>query len=246
MRKSLMGFVGAGLLWAGALHAGTPPAPPGPKKCADELNQCTAQLTTCTNDLGTCNTGAAACAANLAQCQAQLGAGVGAGAAPRLVDNGDGTVTDTKTGLTWEKKTTDGSVHDVSQTFSWSSSGSAFDGTAKTAFLDKLNDVAGSGAHCFAGYCDWRLPSEDGENTPGGPRELETILDLTQGYCGGGPGGTSCVLPGLGPTRADYHWSATTYAGDPTGVYYVDFYDGRVHAGYKTNSHYVRAVRGGL
>jgi hypothetical protein len=80
---------------------------------------------------------------------------------PRFIDNGDGTVSDTTTGLMWEKKTTDGSVHEVSKTFTWSTgSPYNFDGTAKTAFLDVLNDVAGSGAHCFAGYCDWRLPDE--------------------------------------------------------------------------------------
>ncbi|HYC55817.1 MAG TPA: hypothetical protein VEL28_12860 [Candidatus Binatia bacterium] len=42
-----------------------------------------------------------------------------------------------------------------------------FDGTAKTAFLDRLNDLANGGANCFAGHCDWRLPSEEGLGTPG-------------------------------------------------------------------------------
>jgi len=54
----------------------------------------------------------------------------------------------------WEKKTTDGSVHDVNKTYTWSSGGNAFNGTAKTTFLDKLNDVAHGGVDCFAGYCD--------------------------------------------------------------------------------------------
>ena len=97
---------------------------------------------------------------------------------PRFIDNGDGTVSDTTTGLMWEKKTTDGSVHDVTKTFTWSTGDNNCDGTAKTAFLDLLNDVADSGAPCFTGYCDWRLPDEEGQNTQGGPTELETILDV--------------------------------------------------------------------
>src|SRR5213593_772265 len=35
-------------------------------------------------------------------------------------DNGDGTITDLNTGLMWEKKSQDGSDHDVTKTFPWS------------------------------------------------------------------------------------------------------------------------------
>jgi len=166
-------------------------------------------------------------------------------AGPRFIDSGDGTVTDTKTGLMWEKKTTDDSVHDVTKTFTWSTGTNDFDGTAKTAFLDVLNDVAGGGAHCFAGYCDWRLPNEDGQNPPGtGPKELETILDLTQGNCGGGTG--PCVVPALSPTRSNVYWSATTNAGDPNFAWASHFGNGSVNIGNKTIPFYVRAVRSGL
>lgn len=164
---------------------------------------------------------------------------------PRFIDNGDGTVSDTTTGLMWEKKTTDGSLHDVTETFSWST-GSPwnFDGTAKTAFLDKLNDVADGGAHCFAGYCDWRLPDEEGQNTPGGPKELETILDYTQGTCGGGTG--ACVVPALSPTQSNYYWSASTNAGNPNYAWSVNFNVGLVGGDFKTFGRDVRAVRSGL
>ena len=164
---------------------------------------------------------------------------------PRFIDNGDGTVSDTTTGLMWEKKTTDGSVHDVTKGFTWSSGGTAFDGTAKTAFLDKLNDVAGGGLYCFAGYCDWRLPDEEGQNTPGEPKELETIVDTTQGYCGGGTTG-ACVYPALGPTQWGFSWSATTNAGSEFLAWYVNFYNGVVLSYLKTYPCYVRAVRSGL
>jgi hypothetical protein len=163
---------------------------------------------------------------------------------PRFIDNGDGTVTDTTTALMWEKKTTDGSVHDVGKTYTWSTGDNNFDGTAKTDFLDKLNDVAGGGQHCFAGYCDWRLPNEEGQNTPGAPEELETILDHTQGNCGGGTG--PCVFPALGLTQYNDYWSATTYASNPNFAWFVGFYFGDASFTTKISYGYVRAVRSGL
>jgi hypothetical protein len=42
------------------------------------------------------------------------------GPGPRLVDNGDGTVTDNETGLMWEQKTDDGGIHDATNRYSWS------------------------------------------------------------------------------------------------------------------------------
>jgi len=163
---------------------------------------------------------------------------------PRFIDNGDGTVTDTKTGLMWEKKTTDGSVHEVTKIFSWSGIGIIFDGTAKTDFLDKLNDEpTHDPANCFAGYCDWRLPSLGQD---GGTAEVETILDKTQGSCAGALG-AACVYPALGPTVADFYWSATTNAGETNKAWSLSFGTGLVSGtGLKAASNWVRAVRGGL
>ena len=45
---------------------------------------------------------------------------------PRFTDNRDGTVTDTKTGLQWEKKSNDNGIHDTDNTYTWST-GSPFD-----------------------------------------------------------------------------------------------------------------------
>jgi len=158
---------------------------------------CTGDLNTCNGDLDTCNADSAVCADNLTQCQ-QL-----ASEKPRFIDNGDGTVTDTKTGLMWETKNGTPEnflvhceslpglcpdVHGVNNGYRWSISGGPPDGTVFTDFLAKLNDTAGGGTRCFAGYCDWRLPNEEGKNTPGGPQELETLLAYTQGGCGDGTG----------------------------------------------------------
>jgi len=56
-------------------------------------------------------------------------------------------VRDNKTGLIWEVKTTDGSIHDKDKVFNW-------DGAQKD-FIDELNRQK------FGGFADWRLPTTD-------------------------------------------------------------------------------------
>jgi hypothetical protein len=69
--------------------------------------------------------------------------------------NGDGTATDYDTGLVWEQKTDDGSVHDKDNRYSWCPGGAPPnptcnnpsnppDGTAFTAFLGTLNNGTSS------------------------------------------------------------------------------------------------------
>ena len=55
--------------------------------------------------------------------------------AARYVDNGNGTVTDNLGALLWEKKTTDATVHDEGNVYTWSAvpAGTVADGTAFTA-----------------------------------------------------------------------------------------------------------------
>jgi subtilisin family serine protease len=176
--------------------------------------------------------------------------------AGRYLDNGDGTVTDTQTGLQWEKKTTTvGSgenytdPHDVDNRYTWTDTSDGDetnpDGTAFTDFLVKLNTPP-----CFAGHCDWRLPKSGGRpdlgKPSGEPAELESIV-LAPYPCGTNP----CIDPIFGPTVAGWsvpagYWSATTFAPNPVGTWGVDFFDG--HVGYLTDKRdrtYVRAVRTG-
>ena len=151
---------------------------------------------------------------------------------PRFADNGDGTVTDRLTGLQWEQKTDDGTVHSKDNQYSWSTSADGdvtdADGTAFSDFLASLNTSG-----CFAGQCNWRLPTQ---------AELQTIL-LGPYPCTTSP----CIDQGIfGPTVAGFYWSATTNATPLGFAWLVFFFDGFVDLDSKTYDFYVRAVRAGL
>lgn len=153
----------------------------------------------------------------------------------RFVDNGDGTVVDHDTGLQWEKKTgTYGQVfnfrdcsrvpcpdpHDVLNLYQWcrdanhdsdcDTPGNPDDGF--TQFLAALNTPP-----CFAGHCDWRLPTV---NRDGGTAELETLVDQTTTGCAGL---VPCIDPIFGVTAPYIYWSGTPEAGDQNGAWAVSF-----------------------
>jgi cysteine-rich repeat protein len=143
------------------------------------------------------------------------------------------TVLDHQTGLEWEKKTADGSIHDKNNDYTWSTGTNNPDGTAFTVFLAALNAGMWLGTEdrpaCFAGHCDWRLPSVS---------ELKSIVDCSHG--------APCVAPIFGPTKWFSYWSSLSLAFDPSAAWDVHFFDGNVYADFKRNSYNVRAVRGGL
>jgi len=163
------------------------------------------------------------------------------------------TVADRATGLLWERKTTDGSVHDVSNTFTWSSTGSAADGTAYTVFLADLNTAPG-----FAGHTDWHLPFIS---------ELQSIL-VGEGVTASGPVdppdpamGTNptgqaticdiapCIDPDFaavgGPTALSIYWSASSFSTIPFNAWVANFNNGSVFGTLNSNDFSVRAVRAG-
>jgi hypothetical protein len=159
-----------------------------------------------------------------------------AGAPLRYWDNGDGTITDLNTGLMWEKKSDDESMHDIGNIYYWDRTaypgfvplyGNIFD------WVDELNNQA------FAGHSDWRIPNY---------RELVSILDLERWdpavdpifHTGCTPGCTvltcSCTVSGL-------HWSSTTSPFNPVNAWRVDFVGGFVDWYDKDFKIHVRAVR---
>lgn len=156
----------------------------------------------------------------------------------RWLDNGDGTATDLNSGLQWELKTDDGSIHDKDDVYQWStsSSGTARNGGAFVDFLGTLNDGTSSGGAtttgCFADRCDWRLPTIE---------ELTDILDLTAPGCGAGSPCTT--IPGETGSPTSY-WSSTDWSA-PGLAWGASFFDGTVVADIKPLAFHVRAVRGG-
>jgi hypothetical protein len=181
----------------------------------------------------------------------------------RFMDNGDGTVTDQQTGLQWEKKvpgvcsgnsriaclsdgdcfqnggTCVGGPHYVNSKYTWSSSGSAPDGTTFTTFLANLNGGATGVGNCvsdgstqmggFNNHCDWRLPTID---------ELRTIF----GPCSSG----ACIDPIFGPTAVSEYWASTTDSRFSSLAWFDNFAPGGPSSGTdsKGGSRFVRAVRG--
>lgn len=166
--------------------------------------------------------------------------GLQVGAVQSFVDNGDGTVTDTRTGLTWEKKSRDGSVHDWQNVYVWGQELSpyAMNGTMVTTFLAALNTPP-----CFAGYCDWRIPNG---------RELASLVNWEvsnpatfaafNASCTAGCAVTACSCTRSGPSG---HWSSSTLQYYPDYAWSVYFDSGGVYSVVKREGLYVRAVRGG-
>jgi hypothetical protein len=155
---------------------------------------------------------------------------VQAGASASFIDNGDGTITDNNSGLMWEKKSRDGSIHDYGDSYNpWDD---AF------AFIDSLNTMS------FAGYSDWRLPNR---------HELETLLNLGthdppvypefDTNCTNG-----CTVLTCSCTAQAKYWSSTSSSLSPTvNKWTVEFRDGFcTEDGKNTTGKRVRAVRGGL
>jgi hypothetical protein len=177
-----------------------------------------------------------------------------AGAPLRYRDNGNGTITDLNTRLTWEKKSDDGGRHDWDNSYNWDQ---AF------AYVRELNnscardasvscsadaDCAGVGGRCgFAGRRDWYLPNV---------KQLQSIVNYEKHnenhepavspafHTGCEPGATvltgSCTKPFAG------YWSSTSYARIPNIAWNVHFGLGFVTAHGKNVIFHVRAVRGGL
>ncbi len=125
-------------------------------------------------------------------------------------------VRDNVTGLIWEVKTDDGSVHDKANKYTWypatngGNAGTPRDGTDTEDFINALN------AENFGGHSDWRLPTI---------KELASIARAT-GYF-----------------FLSYCWTATTYPNYADYAWIVGSFTDWVVL--KSDSYNVRGVRSG-
>jgi hypothetical protein len=244
MKKTIMGIMGATLV---ALLGSVPAAALG--QCCGDCNGDGAvtvdeilkavnhALTSCADD--------GICASPILKTGQTTAYGPGSdgdlqeGAPRSYTDNGDGTITDNHTGLMWEKKSADGSIHDHGNTYTWSGASygttNIMDGTITDTFLAGLNAGAG-----FAGHTDWRIPNRF---------ELDSIVNLQNANpavdtvfnagCSAG-----CTVLTCSCTQSEYHWSSTTYW-LPDRAWFVSFGDGLANDFDKGAMFPVRAVRGG-
>ena len=146
-------------------------------------------------------------------------------------------VKDNVTGLIWENKTNDGSIHDRSKTFTWCDTNAATNGgnqgtcgtgtgntaTDTKAYIKALNDAN------FGGFSDWRMPNV---------KEMESIVDM-------GMINPSINTVWFPSTVSSYYWLSTTYAFGSASAWCVYFTNGYAYSTNKTNAYAVRAVRGG-
>jgi hypothetical protein len=124
-------------------------------------------------------------------------------------------VRDNVTGLIWENKTVDGTIHDKDKSYTWydptdPNPGTPGDGTDTKDFLDALNSAR------FGGYSDWRLPTI---------RELTSIVNH-----GIPPSPGPAIDTGYFPnTAASWYWSSTTPVNYTYGAWLVYFDYGYVN-----------------
>jgi alpha-tubulin suppressor-like RCC1 family protein len=141
-------------------------------------------------------------------------------------------VRDNVTGLIWEVKTDDGSIHDKDNTYTWYDSnpetnggytGTNGNGTDTEDFIKSLNESN------YGGFSDWRLPSL---------KELVSIVHHGKHY----PATNESYFP---KTMSAFYWSSTSDANNTGYAWGVDFNYGLDRYYAKDSSYFVRAVRGG-
>ena len=137
----------------------------------------------------------------------------------QLQDNGDGTITDTKTGLIW-KRCLEG------QSGSDCASGSAEAFTWQQA-LQRAQTVNSSGG--FAGFSDWRLPT------------IKELSSLVEHQCVD----PAINLTRFPNASNHWLWSSSAVAGSADNAWGVAFSDGLTHWGGKLDYLQLRLVRSG-
>ena len=131
------------------------------------------------------------------------------------VVHGDGTVTDTRTGIMWKQCVEGLSGADCSQVT-----------VTAMAWADALNHAEG---HSFAGFSDWRLPNIT---------ELHSLVEECTSY----PAINAEIFPN---TPSSYVWSGSPDAGYSADAWAVHFGYGYANGYGRGGNYGVRLARGG-
>ena len=140
-----------------------------------------------------------------------------------FTDNGDGTITDTSTGLVWDKCSRGQVWDNTTPPGTCTGTASSYDWAAALAQATAAN------AASHQGQAGWRLPNRT---------ELESLVKI------------DAVSPAIDgtyfpATPSDWYWTSTTYVPNPADAWYVAFDDGYPSAYGKTGTFHVRLVRSG-
>jgi hypothetical protein len=150
-----------------------------------------------------------------------------------LTDNGDGTITDGRTRLMWEKLSDDGSIHDWDDFYTY--------GGPAIPFANKIAALNAGGG--FAGYTDWRVPTIHELMTLLRPSSVPAPLVPPEFDTGCTPG---CTVLACSCTAASFYWSSTPWNNPSLGTELassVNFSGGGLYGLYELSALSVRAVR---
>ena len=140
-----------------------------------------------------------------------------------FTDNGDGTITDTSTGLVWDKCSRGQVWNNTTPPGTCTGAASPHDWAAALAEATAANTAS------HRGHADWRLPNRT---------ELESLVKIDASA----PAIDGTVFPA---TATAWYWTSTTYAPDPAFAWVVNFSNGYTVAYYKIDIGRVRLVRSG-
>ena len=140
-----------------------------------------------------------------------------------FTDNGNGTITDTTTGLVWDKCSRGQVWDNTTPPGTCTGTASTHDRAAALA------EATAANAASHRGQADWRLPNRT---------ELESLVQI------------NAVSPAIDgtyfpATPSTWYSTSTTFAPDPADAWNVAFNNGYAHANSKTYTDHVRLVRSG-
>lgn len=136
--------------------------------------------------------------------------------ATRFIDNSNGTITDSLTGLVWLKNA------NCFGTQTWSNSLTSANNLASGAC--GLSDGSTAGA--------WRLPNR---------KELFSLINRQQSSSS-----TWLTGLGFSSVLSKAYWTSSSYANNTNYAWSIRMYDGGVYSDSKSNSYYLLPVSGGL